>query len=114
MTINRSTGKKIEKAEHLKQSINDILTTRIGSRVARRAYGSLLPDLIDAPMNPETNLKLIAASVMALMQHEPRLALTKIQIYDQTSTGLTLLVDGRDSQGNTIGLDVSIQLGSSV
>ena len=37
--------------EHLKQSVRDILTTPLASRVMRREYGSLVPDLIDEPMN---------------------------------------------------------------
>lgn len=55
MTMNHHNGKAIGRTAHLKQSINDILTTRLGSRLARREYGSLLPDLIDVPVNPETN-----------------------------------------------------------
>ncbi|SPX13597.1 Baseplate assembly protein W [Escherichia coli] len=35
--------------EHLKQSVRDILTTPLASRVMRREYGSLVPDLIDEP-----------------------------------------------------------------
>ena len=31
--------------EHLKQSVRDILTTPLASRVMRREYGSLVPDL---------------------------------------------------------------------
>jgi phage baseplate assembly protein W len=38
---------------HLRQSIADVLTTPIGSRVQRREYGSLLPELIDQPFNDE-------------------------------------------------------------
>ncbi|MGV6379234.1 GPW/gp25 family protein, partial [Escherichia coli] len=37
--------------EHLKQSVRDILITPLASRVMRREYGSLVPDLIDEPMN---------------------------------------------------------------
>lgn len=40
--------------EHLKQSVRDILTTPLASRVMRREYGSLVPDLIDEPMNNTT------------------------------------------------------------
>lgn len=36
--------------EHLKQSVRDILTTPLASRVMRREYGSLVPDLIDEPI----------------------------------------------------------------
>ncbi len=36
--MNANTGKELEGIEHLKQSIIDILTTPIGSRVMRRDY----------------------------------------------------------------------------
>ncbi len=42
--------------EHLKQSVRDILITPLASRVMRREYGSLVPDLIDEPMNNTTRL----------------------------------------------------------
>ncbi|MGD7246543.1 GPW/gp25 family protein, partial [Ralstonia pseudosolanacearum] len=50
--MNSSTGRAIADRPHLAQSIGDILTTPIGSRVMRRDYGSEVPDLIDQPLNP--------------------------------------------------------------
>ena len=47
-----TTGAKLAGIDHLRQSIRDILTTRIGTRVMRRDYGSDLPGLIDRPMSP--------------------------------------------------------------
>jgi phage baseplate assembly protein W len=38
--MNRNTGRKLSGVDHLRQSIVDILTTPIGSRVMRRDYGS--------------------------------------------------------------------------
>lgn len=39
--MNSETGKTISGIEHLKQSIVDILTTPVGTRVMRRDYGSI-------------------------------------------------------------------------
>lgn len=64
--MNAQTGKPLEGIEHLKQSVRDILTTPIGSRVMRRDYGSRLFELIDNPTNPETVAEIIAASAEAL------------------------------------------------
>ena len=50
--MNRATGRRITAADHLRQSVADIITTPIGSRVMRRDYGSLVPALIDQPHNP--------------------------------------------------------------
>ncbi|MBU2714485.1 GPW/gp25 family protein, partial [Zooshikella sp. WH53] len=76
--INNNTGKSLSGIEHLKQSITDILTTRIGTRVMRRDYGSRLPELIDEPLNGALRLELIAATAEALTRWEPRFKLTKV------------------------------------
>lgn len=73
--INSNTGKRLGGIDHLRQSIRDILTTPIGSRVMRRAYGSRLFELIDAPLNRNTLLDLYAATAEALDLWEPRFQL---------------------------------------
>ncbi|CRY18829.1 phage baseplate assembly protein [Yersinia enterocolitica] len=45
--MSRNTGRAITDADHISQSIADILITPVGSRVTRRTYGSLLSELID-------------------------------------------------------------------
>ena len=73
-------GRVLEGADHLSQSIADILTTPIGSRVMRRDYGSLLPELIDAPFNGVHRLMLFGAIATALMRWEPRIELKQVQV----------------------------------
>lgn len=74
------TGRPLEGLAHLAQSIADILTTPIGSRVMRRDYGSNLPDLIDQPMNGVTRLRVFAATAGALQRWEPRIRLTRVAL----------------------------------
>lgn len=76
--MSRETGQRLEPLDHLRQSIADILTTPIGSRVMRREYGSLVPALIDQPDNTVTQIRLFAAVASALQRWEPRLRLDKI------------------------------------
>lgn len=86
--MNRDTGKTMATGlEHLRQSITDILTTPIGSRLERRTYGSLLPELIDHPDNPATRVRLYAAVASALMKWEPRLRLNRVQLASGPSAG---------------------------
>lgn len=73
--INSLTGKRLDGIEHLRQSIQDILTTPIGSRVMRRDYGSRLFELIDAPLNRNTLLDIYAATAEAIKRWEPRFQL---------------------------------------
>lgn len=85
--MHSATGRAIEGLDHLRQSIGDILTTPIGSRVMRRDYGSLLPELIDQPLNPATVVQVYAATAIALMRWEPRLRLSRVQFFAATEAG---------------------------
>lgn len=78
--MNRHTGRQIEGAEHLAQSIHDILTTPKGSLVMLRDYGSDLPDIIDQPITGETMIDVYQATAEALAQWEPRHKLARVQI----------------------------------
>lgn len=78
--FNRQTGKPLDEIAHLHQSIVDILTTPIGSRVLRRDYGSRLFDLIDTGINHSGIMDMYQAVVTALTVWEPRLSITNVQI----------------------------------
>jgi hypothetical protein len=94
--MNAHTGRAIEGEEHLRQSIADILTTPIGSRVMRRDYGSLLPELIDRPFNGATRTQLYGATASALMRWEPRIRLTRVALRQGAAPGAFLLeLEGR-------------------
>lgn len=86
----RDTGLGLSFEQHLAQSIADILSTPIGSRVMRRSYGSELPRLIDAPLNGETQVDVFAAVADALARWEPRLRLVRVSV-DAASAGLLRL-----------------------
>jgi phage baseplate assembly protein W len=78
--MNNTTGKKLEGIEHLKQSIADILTTPIGSRIMCRNYGSRLFELVDRPVTRDFSLEIYAAVAEALQKWEKRLKLEKVKI----------------------------------
>ncbi|CAH5183749.1 GPW/gp25 family protein [Serratia marcescens] len=78
--MNNSGTGTLTDADHVWQSANDILLTPIGSRIMRRNYGSLVPDLLDSPQNDVTRLQIMSATVIALAAWEPRLALDTINI----------------------------------
>ena len=64
--MDAATGKPLSGLDHLIQSIVDVLSTPIGSRVMRRDYGSLLPFLVDQPATRGSRLALFAATADAL------------------------------------------------
>lgn len=76
--MNAQTGRTLDGLEHIQQSVRDILTTPIGSRVMRRDYGSLLPELIDQPLHGATALRAYSATVVAIMKWEPRIRVQQI------------------------------------
>ncbi|WP_239023860.1 GPW/gp25 family protein [Salinicola corii] len=105
--MNRTTGRPLDGVEHIRQSVADILTTPIGSRVMRREYGSLIPDLIDQPLNDALMLRVYSAAVMAIIRWEPRLRVTGVrQIVDVESPGRVAV----EIQGVTEDDDVALAL----
>jgi phage baseplate assembly protein W len=88
------TGKYLDDLEHLKQSIVDILTTPIGSRVMRREYGSNLFYLTDKPINKELFPQIYAAVAEAIEKWEPRLKLEKITILEIKEGRIVLSLRG--------------------
>ena len=82
-----NTGRAVDGNAHLAQSVADILTTPIGSRLMRRDYGSMLFDLIDQPLNPATRLLIFAATAIALARWEPRIRLRRIGLAAQGAAG---------------------------
>lgn len=89
--LDASSGRALQGLDHLSQSVADILTTPIGSRVMRRDYGSLLPELIDQPFNAATRLRLYGAAALALMRWEPRIRLIRIQLHPGAASGSYVL-----------------------
>ena len=78
--MDASTGKGLAGIDHLRQSVRDILSTPLGSRVMRRDYGSRLFQLVDAPVNKTTLVEIYAATASALRKWEPRLKVETVQV----------------------------------
>lgn len=114
--MNRTTGAAVRGMDHLKQSVADILTTPLGTRLARRTYGSLLPDLVDQPDNPLTRLRMYAATASALMRWEPRLRVTRVQLASGPAAGqVTLDLTGEYMPtGQAVGLSAALALRGAV
>ncbi|CAM3950369.1 GPW/gp25 family protein [Xenorhabdus thuongxuanensis] len=95
--MNRQTGEQLTDIDHIRQSVSDILMTPVGSRIARRQYGSLLSALIDAPQNPALRLQLMAACYTAIQRWEPRIALTAITLSQNAAGQMTVDISGHYS-----------------
>ncbi|WP_339057407.1 GPW/gp25 family protein [Candidatus Regiella endosymbiont of Tuberolachnus salignus] len=97
--MHRHSGNAISDRAHLRQSINDILITPLGSRVMRRDYGSLLSRLIDSPQSPTLQLKMKAAIYSALLRWENRITLNAITLTSAINGNMQIDLSGhqRDS-----------------
>lgn len=89
-----ASGAALSGLAHLRQSIRDILTTPIGSRVFLRDYGSDLPALIDHPVNAAFLADLYAATAQALDRWEPRFRVRQVTVTSVTAGTITLTVSG--------------------
>lgn len=97
MGMNASTGRSIAGADHLSQSVADILGTPIGTRVGRRWYGSQIPELLDQPLNGLTRQRVLAAGALALQRQEPRLRAATITLdFGRSDAVLTIGGTRRD------------------
>ena len=74
------TGRSIDGAEHLRQSLADLIGTRPGQRLMRRDYGCRLAELLDQPANPAIRLQALAAVAEAIRRWEPRIQLKRLSL----------------------------------
>ncbi|MET0322531.1 MAG: GPW/gp25 family protein [Duganella sp.] len=111
--MNATTGRALTGLAHLYQSIAQIVTTPRGSRLQRRAFGSSLFELIDAPANTATRLRVYAALATAIMRYEPRLQLRRVALVEITSTGTVVFeIEGvADAGGEAVTTRVPVALG---
>lgn len=93
--IDRNTGKMIDGIDHLRQSLQDLLTTPKGSRLMRGDYGSDIPRLVDLPVNSELVIDIISETAGAIMKWEPRLQVEDVQVTSITSSSVVLAVSGK-------------------
>lgn len=92
--MNATSGKTTADEDWLAQAVADVLLTPIGSRVMRRDYGSLLPTLVDQPLNGATVLQIYAASAGALRRWIPELEVTRCALRKGDGGTATLVIEG--------------------
>ena len=92
--MHANTGHALDGLAHLKQSIQDILTTPIGTRIMRREYGSRLSEWVDAPLNGSVLIDITMATAEALARWEPRFKLTRVRVGQVEPGHVTLDLDG--------------------
>ena len=92
--MSNTDGKPLDGLGHLRQSVWDILSTPIGTRVMRRTYGSRVPELIDRPITPKLAAELSIAVAEALGRWEPRIKLARVRLSDAGEGWMDITIEG--------------------
>lgn len=108
--MNKDTGRQLTELDHIRQSVADILTTPVGTRIMRRDYGSQIFELLDQPQNGATRLKLMAATVMALLRWEPRITVRQVHINGDNQGRQTITLNCERVGGANTGQSISMEI----
>ena len=94
--MDRNTGKLLSGTDHIRQSIVDILTTPLGTRVMLPEYGSKLFDLVDNPTDLSLAMRIIMESAGAIARWEPRVRIDRINVLAVDIGKITILIIATD------------------
>ena len=92
--MSRYNGSELTELEHIRQSLEDIATTPIGSRLMRREYGTLLASLMDQPIGQALYLKIYSTLYSAYVRWEDRIEISQISVAELNKGQLILDVIG--------------------
>lgn len=93
--LDRRTGQPLSGKAHLRQSIEVILTTPVGSRRMRPEFGSNLRRYIDLPVTEGWKSAVQAEVARALGRWEPRLKLERVRVVSVVGGQITMQLAGQ-------------------
>ena len=104
--MDRRTGLPLSGLGHLRQSVEDILGTPLGSRRMRPEYGSKLRRFVDLPVSEGWKSAVQAEVARALVRWEPRIKLDQVRVVAVIGGRIGLELKG-EYQGEARLLEVS-------
>lgn len=104
--MDRRTGLAISGIDHLRQSIEDILTTSLGSRRMRPDYGSKIRSFVDMPVTAGWKSAVQAEVARALGRWEPRINLSQVSVLAVLDGKIRLRLTG-EYLGDSVILEVA-------
>jgi phage baseplate assembly protein W len=108
--MNRDTGKPLSGTDHIRQSVQDILSTPLGTRVMLPGYGSNLQRLVDNPADQVTAIRAVMATAVALARWEPRITVNSINVLKAGEGEISLTVRATDTENQRTILLENIRL----
>lgn len=94
--MSRESGKSLGSTDHIRQSVKDILSTPLLSRRMLPDYGSDLPNLVDAPEDRTTQIRIIMATAVALARWEPRIQIDSVNAVQVRAGKISLTIAATD------------------
>ena len=117
--IDRDTGRLLSGWSDVEQSLCVIFTTKLGSRVMRRNFGSAIPFILGQNLTPSTMLKFYTAIAIGVELWEPRFRVRRVSLPADLNSALQLRsgqiglrIDG-DYRPNALVGDVSVVIAKS-
>ncbi|MEZ2600751.1 GPW/gp25 family protein [Kluyvera intermedia] len=94
--MDRKSGKPLSGIDHIRQSVQDILSTPTGTRVELPLYGSNLIHLVDHPTDRTTTIRVVMAAAGALARWEPRIVVNTIDVLQAGGGAILLSIHATD------------------
>lgn len=111
--MSRETGKSLIEIDHIKQSLEDLISTPIGSRLMRRNYGTNIAKLLDQPVSEALYLKCCSTIYTAILLWEPRVELSRIYVSEINHGKTVLNLEGTLVQsGQSLNMNIPLLLGA--
>lgn len=104
--MDRRTGQPLSGLDHLRQSIEDILTTPLGSRRYQPEYGSKLRRFVDLPVTAGWRSAVQAEVNRAIGRWEPRIRLESVRVTAVLDGQITFSITG-EYQGDGFLVEVT-------
>jgi uncharacterized protein len=85
--MDRTTGRWIGGWQHTSQSLRDIVSTPLETRVLRRMYGADDDAIQDKPINAHVITTAVMATAIPVARWEPRVELSRVAIFAASVVG---------------------------
>lgn len=109
--MNAETGRPLSGDAHLNQSIVNLLTTPIGTRVLRRDYGSGLFDLVDSPLDGILVANIRKETAIAINRWEPRLKIERVYVLAAGNGYIEVGIEGFNRENSAFFRSARVRVG---
>lgn len=110
--MSRQSGTELSEIDHIRQSIEDIISTPIGSRLMRRDYGTQVANLLDQPTSEALYLKCYSTIYSSILRWEPRVQINQLYISEVNEGQTVLNLEGTLAQsGQSLNMNIPLLVG---